>query len=120
MKGLRKKNYKYHCIECGQETMVLHEIMYGTSNKSISVNYCFQVPLCNWPKKCIGKKYDYHNYYHNYLTKEERWRKRNEWLGWLGYSSAEITNKFKDYKSNKKWFKSVKKSNYNKIMELKI
>jgi len=36
----------YNCCICGNETTQLHEVIFGSANRKICVDYNLQVPLC--------------------------------------------------------------------------
>ena len=37
----------YHCCICGSDTTQLHEIIFGSANRKICIEYNLQVPLCS-------------------------------------------------------------------------
>ena len=43
---INKHKKMYSCPVCNRNTVTLHEIFYGTSNRKISIEYNLQVPLC--------------------------------------------------------------------------
>jgi hypothetical protein len=44
---INKKEYIYLCAWCNGHTNVLHEVIFGSLYRKLSIDYSIQVPLCN-------------------------------------------------------------------------
>ena len=44
---INKPEYNYLCAWCDGHTPTLHEIVYGSLYRQLSIDYSIQVPLCN-------------------------------------------------------------------------
>ena len=106
--NLRKKEYTYHCIECGRLTKTLHEIFYGTADRKRSIELALQVPLCD---EC-------HTRIHCHATKGEGKAFQKKWIEWLGQDYEAVKHQMQLSKLNHNFVVGIRKKNIDKIKNL--